>query len=145
MITLTIVIISVISIILTAIFNSEMDTIMEFQRVYYKELNRIIRTGKSYKQSDLINSVYSMVKRKPWFKIPFWLLRVKWKNLFQKTIMAFIGDGWHLTKALRIYFMLIPVTIIILLYFNIQWHYAFIFNLITFGFHGLWFELFYGE
>ncbi len=138
-----IIIVVILSVILSAIFNSEMDTIAEFQRAYYKNFEIFLRMGKEFTQQWLIDETYKEVKRKPWSRSPFWVLRVQWENKLQKTVLSAFGDGWHLTKALRVYFALIPATIIVLMFFGVNWYWALAYNIIAFGFQGFFFEISY--
>ena len=82
-----IIVVVILSVILSAIFNSEMDTIAEFQRAYYKELERKLRLGHAYMEALLIEDVYAEVNRKPWFRSPWWVLRIQWKSKLQKTLL----------------------------------------------------------
>jgi hypothetical protein len=111
---------SLVSIALSSVLNSEMDTILEYRKNPFT------------------------AKRRVWF--PNW----KWwweyriaDNFLIKVLFSFLRDGWHLVKSLRVYFFLLPVAILISLHLGINWYYSFLINIPLYLFQGIFFELSY--
>lgn len=117
------------SLLLSAIFKSEVNTIA---------LNSKSRLPWFYKIKDKFPKFYA------------WYTEYRpAKNWAYKTILSFLRNGWHLIESLRVYFYCLPVTIVLILYLDnifiidINWFYAFLINIPTYAFHGLIFEIFF--
>lgn len=120
------IIISLVCIALSSIFNSEMDTIMEFRRNPIGSKRRV--------------GFFSFLHK--YFEAWNWW----WDYRDAKTFIAKLNpfrDGWHFTKAARVYFVLIPAAIMICLYFGWDTCWAFIINIPLFIYQGASFELGY--
>jgi len=73
-------------------------------------------------------------------------LKSQWWCLYQKPIhklLATFADGWHLIKGTRVYFYMVPIALMLCIYFNISEWWSLLINVPLFILNGAFFELFY--
>lgn len=82
-----------------------------------------------------------------WSQSDFWLGRGKYapqnRTWFLKYIGSMLSGGWHLCKFVRIYFIVIPISILAMQYYGINIYWIPLFNFIPYVFGGMVFELSY--
>ena len=118
------IIISIIAFIISAIFNSQMDRIMIYQK-------------SSEKSKD-------SAKKYCWSKSRFWLEINHTKSWLKLYVFSFIRDGWHFCKAVRIITILVPFTYLIIITFNLpSWTFAAV-EIAAYAIEGIFFEIGYG-
>lgn len=111
------IIISAIALIVSTIFNTEMDTILEYRKNPFGS------------------------KRIVWFpKLGWW-----WQYRHASGIGKLnpFRDGWHFCKGARVYTLLIPLSIMLCMEFNINIYFSLLLNIPLFAIQGFFFELSY--
>lgn len=118
-------IISIISLILTTVFNTEMDTIIEYR-----------------------NNPYGS-KRLPGFIKPLSRFFIKWSWWWEYRDAQGLGklnpfrDGWHFVKGSRVYFILVLFSLSLTNEFNLSPYYSYLLAVPMYLVQGIFFELFY--
>lgn len=96
---------------------------------------------------DAERDTISFRPKESWFPdSDYWTKKSKkGKSLFQQTIIAAFGDGWHLTKTLYLWCWQGSLTIIICQYLPLSWYIGLSIWLFLWFLNGVVFELTYGS
>ncbi len=118
------------ALILSAIFNSEMDTIVHRPHQAWVNgwLKRIIPASK-------------------YERFRSWYLENRWeeKSWWLKVPFSFLLDGWHNMKAARVYCLTLPYAFLVAVYFSINWTWGFLLAVPSYALHGIIFEIFFND
>lgn len=117
MIELAHIIIAAVALIISTIFNSEMDTILEYRKNPHGS------------------------KRVVWFPSLEWWWEYRHASGLGK--LNPFRDGWHFAKGVRVFTLLLPFAVLLCAFWNINPYWSLLINIPLFPVQGIFFELSY--